>query len=183
MKESKETCGSWLGLYLHFPSRDYLILSAGSIYLKDRCQLQSVNSISLSLKIWVIQNSQVLIFLHTKLSPWNKSYLPSHFSCLFNTHSSLSLLIMSQPLAHMWQCQLEHMQQTHNSKLLGSATQDNLKEQLQIKYYNIILINTLSDNVHCDLNPTTVKFFESLNTWYQTDSLFIIETFWHFGSK
>lgn len=69
------------------------------------------------------------------------------------------------------------MQQTHNSKLLGSATQDNLKEQLQIKYYNIILINTLSDNVHCDLNPTTVKFFESLNTLYQTDSLFIVEMF------
>lgn len=56
------------------------------------------------------------------------------------------------------------MHQTRNSKLLGSATQDNLKEQLQIKYRNIIVTYMLSDNVHCDLNPTTVKFFESLNT-------------------
>lgn len=75
------------------------------------------------------------------------------------------------------------MQQTHNSKLLGSATQNNLKEQLQIKYCNIILTNMLSNHVHCDLNSTTAKFFESLNTWYQMDSLFIVEMFWHFGSK
>lgn len=134
-------------------------------------------------KFGVTQNSQVLILFRARLGPWNKSYLPSHSSCLFNTHSVLSLLITSQPLAHMWQRQLKHMQQTCDSKLLGSATQDNLKEQKQISYHNNIFSYMLCDNVHCDLNPPTVKFFESLNTWYPVESLLILEMFWHFGSK
>lgn len=69
------------------------------------------------------------------------------------------------------------MQQTHSSELLGSAIQDNLKEQLQIKCCNTISTYMLSDNVHCDLNPTTVKFFESLKAQYPMDIIFILEVF------
>lgn len=129
----------------------------------------------------------LLLFRTSKFGPplcqaqWNESYLPPHFSCLFNTHSALSLLILSQPLL-TWQCQLKHVQWTHNSKLLGSAAQDNLKKTAN-KYCNTIFTYVLSDNLHCGLNSTTVKFFESLNKWYSLGLLVILDMFWHFGSK
>lgn len=54
----KKSCSSWSGLHLHFPSRSYLIPSAGSIYLKDGPRPQSVNSISLPKSLVLLRMSK-----------------------------------------------------------------------------------------------------------------------------
>lgn len=105
-----------------FRQGGYLILSAGSIYLKDGSQPRIVNSISPFQKVWGY--SELPSFDPRPFQTWSvEQELPLCFSCLLNIHSSLSYLIISQPLAQIWQCQLKHVQQTHSSKSLNLALQ------------------------------------------------------------